>query len=149
MGLIRRITKSREETEDLGRRLGELLKAQGSATVLLYGELGAGKTTLVKGIASAFGIPGREVGSASFVIVAEYDTLPRFFHIDLYRLETQGDIEELGVWDYLESGGIAVVEWAERLFEIPEGSVTVRIAYQDEDSREIVIEGAKGEIGHI
>ncbi len=143
MGQIRRVTKSREETEDLGNELGELLKAQGSATVLLYGDLGAGKTTLIKGIASAFGISKRDIGSASFVIVAEYDTSPRFFHIDLYRLETQEDIEELGVWEYLESGGIAVVEWAERLFEIPEGAVIVKITYRDEDSREIVIEGLK------
>ena len=82
------ITSSAEETERLGHSLGALLKKKGvAATVCLYGDLGAGKTTFVKGFALAFGIPAREVGSASFVIVAEYETAPPFYHIDLYRLD--------------------------------------------------------------
>ena len=133
-----------EETEAEGRRLGKLMReGRIPRTVLLYGDLGAGKTTLIRGIASAFGIPGRDIGSASFVIVAEYDTSPRFYHIDLYRIETREDLDELGIWEYIESGGIAVVEWAERLREIPEGALTVRMNYLDEGTREIIVEGEK------
>ena len=138
---LRIITKSPSETEGVGFKLGMFLKTHGRATVCLYGDLGAGKTTLIRGIASAFGIPERDIGSASFVIIAEYETSPPFYHIDLYRIEREDDIEELGVWEYINSGGIAVIEWAERLSEIPEGAITVKINYIDEKSREIIIEG--------
>ncbi|MEW6117980.1 MAG: tRNA (adenosine(37)-N6)-threonylcarbamoyltransferase complex ATPase subunit type 1 TsaE [Nitrospirota bacterium] len=136
------ITRSAEETEAAGFGLGDYIKAhRGAGTVVLYGDLGAGKTTFIKGIASAFGIAGRDIGSASFVIAAEYETMPPFYHIDLYRIENEEDIEGAGIWEYIESGGIAVVEWAERLPEIPEGSIKVSITYRDATSREISIEG--------
>lgn len=134
------ITKSPEETEKIGFRLGSLLKGTERACILLYGDLGAGKTTFVKGVASAFGIPERDIGSASFVIVAEYETTPNFYHIDLYRIEHERDIESAGIWEYLESG-ISVVEWAERLSEIPDGAIKVRLQYLDECTREINIDG--------
>lgn len=135
------VTRSGEETERLGVELGRALKMRVEArTVLLYGDLGAGKTTLVKGIASAFGIPERDVGSASFVIVAEYGTSPPLYHIDLYRVEKSGELEELGIWDYIDSGGIAVIEWAERLPEEPENAIKVRITHRADDTREVVIE---------
>jgi tRNA threonylcarbamoyladenosine biosynthesis protein TsaE len=135
------ITRSPGETEEIGLKIGNILKAQRGATVCLYGDLGAGKTTLIKGIASAFGIPERDIGSASFVIVAEYETTPPFYHIDLYRVELENDIDGLGIWEYIGSGGIAVVEWAERLSELPEDAIKVRMNYVDENSREIIIEG--------
>lgn len=138
---MRIITKSPAETEDVGHKLGRLLKRGGGATVLLYGDLGAGKTTFVKGFASALGIPKRDIGSASFVIVAEYDTLPPFYHIDLYRIEREEDLEAIGFWEYTDSGGLAVVEWSERLSETPENALRVRINHLDENSREIIIEG--------
>jgi tRNA threonylcarbamoyladenosine biosynthesis protein TsaE len=141
MNFLKIITTLPSETEDLGFRLGRFLKKQGGGTVYLYGDLGAGKTTFIKGIASAFDIPKRDIGSASFVIVAEYETSPPFYHIDLYRLEREDDIESCGVWEYIDSGGIAVIEWAERLSEIPEDAIEVRINYIDEKSREIIIEG--------
>jgi len=137
---LRIITSSTKETEELGFKLGRYLRASKMANVLLYGDLGAGKTTFVKGVASAFGIPPMDIGSASFVIVAEYDTQPPFYHIDLYRIENERDIEVLGIWEYLESG-VSVVEWAERLPEIHEGAVKVRLNYIDENSREVIIEG--------
>jgi tRNA threonylcarbamoyladenosine biosynthesis protein TsaE len=135
------ITRSPGETEEIGLKIGNILKAQRGATVCLYGDLGAGKTTLIKGIASAIGIPERDIGSASFVIVAEYETTPPFYHIDLYRVEREDDIDDLGIWEYIGSGGIAVVEWAERLSELPEDAIKVRMNYVDENSREIIIEG--------
>jgi len=135
------ITRSPGETEEIGLKIGNILKAQRGATVCLYGDLGAGKTTLIRGIASALGISERDIGSASFVIVAEYETLPPFYHIDLYRVEREEDVDNLGIWEYIGSGGIAVVEWAERLSELPEDAIKVRMNYVDENSREIIIEG--------
>lgn len=143
---MRVITKSQPETEDLGFKLGRrLLKAgEPGGIVFLYGDIGAGKTAFVKGIASALNIPKRDVGSASFVIVAEYETSPPFYHIDLYRAEKENDIEALGIWEYIDSGGIAVIEWAERLppeaQELYTGVIKVKINYIDEYSREIIID---------
>ncbi|MCL4458051.1 MAG: tRNA (adenosine(37)-N6)-threonylcarbamoyltransferase complex ATPase subunit type 1 TsaE [Nitrospirae bacterium] len=138
---LRIITNSPSETEELGFKLGRFLKANGKGTVLLYGDLGAGKTVFVKGVASAFGIAGRDIGSASFVIAAEYETSPPFYHIDLYRVEREGDIDNLGIWEYIGSGGIAVIEWAERLSEIPEDSIIVKMNFMDDSTREVIIEG--------
>ncbi|MGO9952405.1 MAG: tRNA (adenosine(37)-N6)-threonylcarbamoyltransferase complex ATPase subunit type 1 TsaE [Dissulfurispiraceae bacterium] len=136
------VTRSAEQTERLGYRLGLLLKKTGlPVTVCLYGDLGAGKTTFVKGFASAFGIPAREIGSASFVIVAEYETIPPFYHIDLYRLGNEPCIEDIGLWEYIEAGGIVVIEWAEKLGEMPDDALSVTFRHRDEDAREIVIEG--------
>ena len=139
---LKAVTHSSSETESLGYRLGDSLKKLGQkACVLIYGDLGAGKTTLIKGIASAFGISPRDIGSASFVIIAEYETNPPFYHIDLYRIENERDLDLLGIWDYLESG-ISVIEWAERITEIPVSSIKIMIRYIDEYKREIIIEGA-------
>ncbi|HAK89298.1 MAG: tRNA (adenosine(37)-N6)-threonylcarbamoyltransferase complex ATPase subunit type 1 TsaE [Nitrospirae bacterium GWC2_46_6] len=144
---LRIITNSPSETEELGFKLGRLLKAKGKGMALLYGDLGAGKTVFVKGVASAFGIAKRDIGSASFVIAAEYETSPPFYHIDLYRVEREEDIEALGIWEYMDSEGVAIVEWAERLAvpsaEIYEDAVKVRIDHIDENSREIIIEGVE------
>ncbi|MEW5746118.1 MAG: tRNA (adenosine(37)-N6)-threonylcarbamoyltransferase complex ATPase subunit type 1 TsaE [Nitrospirota bacterium] len=139
--MVRIVSRSPEETEEAGFTLGRSLKSRGgAATVYLFGDLGAGKTTLIKGIASAFGIPPRNIGSASFVIVAEYETDPPFYHIDLYRVEREEDLDALGIWEYIDTGGVAVIEWAERLPEIPGDAVTVRLTYCDH-GREIIIEG--------
>jgi tRNA threonylcarbamoyladenosine biosynthesis protein TsaE len=144
-GALKVISTSAEETERLGFAIGRFLSSQESVRrVLLYGDLGAGKTVLVKGIARSLGIPGREVGSASFVLVAEYETQPPLYHIDLYRLEREAEVEALGLWEYFEGTGLAVVEWAERLPEVPEPSLKVRITHRDDDSREIVIAGLPG-----
>src|SRR5271169_6050789 len=96
------ITGSPRETELTGFKLGTFLKSSELIkTVMLHGDLGSGKTTLIKGIASAFGIPERDVRSASFVMVAEYETSPPFYHIDLYRLESPEAVDAAGVWEYI------------------------------------------------
>ncbi|MFA5354849.1 MAG: tRNA (adenosine(37)-N6)-threonylcarbamoyltransferase complex ATPase subunit type 1 TsaE [Thermodesulfovibrionales bacterium] len=151
MTSLRVTTGSQAETEELGRRLGRYLKERvKTGTVLLFGDLGAGKTTLIRGIASAFGIPERDIGSASFVIVADYETDPPFYHIDLYRVETEEDLDSLGIWEYIGTEGISVIEWSERLPEHPEDSIRVSIQYKEEDSREITLEGINEEDwGHM
>lgn len=133
------LSRSPKETEIIGFRLGSLLKLHG--VVCLYGELGAGKTTFVKGIAQAFGIPERNVTSASFTIVAEYDNDIPFYHIDLYRVEKDADIDAVGIWDYIYSDGIIVIEWAERLGGVPDDFIKVKFAIIDEYTRDITIEG--------
>ena len=133
------LSKSDDETRDIGRRIGERLKR--GDVVCLYGDLGAGKTTMVKGIASALGISERDITSASYTIVAEYDAGEPFYHIDLYRL-TPEQVPDLGLHEYLGSDGISVIEWAERAEgEIPDDSIRVSIDHIDEDLREIEIRG--------
>ena len=132
-------SKSERETKDIGKRLGKRLKA--GDVVCLSGQLGAGKTTMVKGIASPFGIKERDITSASFTIIAEYDTEIPFFHIDLYRV-TEVEVPELGLQEYLGSDGVAVIEWAERAEEeLDEHYIKVDIKFSGDDEREIEIRG--------
>ena len=128
-----------DETLLIGRKLGRFLK--NGDMVCFYGEIGAGKTAMIKGIASAFGIEEREVTSASFTIIAEYDTSPHFCHVDLYRLEDDADVYDTGLYDYLDKDGVTVIEWAERLEDVPENAITVRIDIAGDRERKIVIEG--------
>ena len=136
---MKRISKSPEETEEIGYEVGRRLEA--GSVVALYGELGAGKTTMVKGIARAFGTPGRDVTSASFTIIAEYKSEPPFFHIDLYRMEHAEDIDNTGIWDCVSRDSVAVIEWAEKLG--PDAADFIKVTLKDmgDDRREIRIEG--------
>jgi tRNA threonylcarbamoyladenosine biosynthesis protein TsaE len=133
------LSKNETETKDIGRRLGKNLKR--GDIVCLYGELGTGKTTMIKGIASAFGIDERDITSASFTIIAEYKAAVPFYHIDLYRLNP-GEADELGLQEYFGGDGVSVIEWAERAeSEIPEKRIRINLSYLDDDMREIEIEG--------
>ncbi len=126
-------------TRSIGHRLGERLKP--GDVVCLCGELGAGKTTMVKGIASAFGIAERDITSASFTIIAEYETPVPFYHIDLYRV-TADELPDLGLHEYLGSDGVAVVEWPENgESEMPDKIIHVSLNHTGEESREIEITG--------
>ena len=113
-------------------------------TVAFRGDLGAGKTAFVRGMARGLDCPER-VTSPTFTIVNEYEggRLP-LFHFDMYRLENAGDLFDIGWEDYLDRGGVCAVEWSERVEEaLPEDAVTVSIARSPEDERwrEITIEG--------
>jgi tRNA threonylcarbamoyladenosine biosynthesis protein TsaE len=130
------ITRSEEETF----RLAEELASGFSETevVLLSGELGAGKTVFAKGIASGTGVRNiHEVCSPSFTLVNIYEAKHRIFHIDLYRLEREADILDLGWEDYLGEG-IVVVEWAEKL-TFPLDGISVLIEAGADDERRITI----------
>jgi len=107
------ISNSPAETEALGKRWGR--EAESGLVIALTGDLGAGKTQLVKGLARGLGIPTR-VHSPSFTLVNEY-TGGRLslFHLDLYRLQTLGQIVAAGLEDYLSPNGVTVIEWAEKL----------------------------------
>ena len=121
------ITYSEKQTKLLGKAIAKFLKP--GDLVLLYGDLGTGKTVLVKGICEGLEVnPEIYITSPTFSIVNIYEGKYTIFHIDLYRLESE-DIYELGIWEYL-SEGIVIIEWAERLEEIPtEDFLEIRIEY--------------------
>jgi tRNA threonylcarbamoyladenosine biosynthesis protein TsaE len=102
-------TFSAQETQALGARLGRLLFP--GAVIGLEGDLGAGKTCFVKGLASGLGIDEDEVSSPTFTLIAEHyrGKIP-LFHIDLYRLEG-AEVEEIGLEEYLFGQGVAAIEW--------------------------------------
>ena len=132
-------SNSDSETREIGRRIGEKLKA--GDVVCLFGDLGAGKTTMVKGIASAFGIDDRDITSASFTIIAEYDSPVPFYHIDLYRLAPD-EVSELGLQEYLGTDGVAVIEWAERAQDyMTDDFIRVNLFHRELNVRDIEIEG--------
>jgi tRNA threonylcarbamoyladenosine biosynthesis protein TsaE len=108
------ITHSAEETISLGRTLAKLLAPP--KIVLLRGELGAGKTTLVKGIAEAFQVASQEdVTSPTFTLIHEYcGPTARLYHIDLYRVDTPRQLETLGLNDLIGENSILLIEWGEK-----------------------------------
>ncbi|HEX5222680.1 MAG TPA: tRNA (adenosine(37)-N6)-threonylcarbamoyltransferase complex ATPase subunit type 1 TsaE [Verrucomicrobiae bacterium] len=107
------ISHSPTETESLGEQWGRA--AQHGLVIALSGDLGAGKTQLVRGLARGLGITTR-VHSPTFTIVNEYTGgRLRLFHLDLYRLETSEQIRGAGIEEFLQPEGVAVIEWAERL----------------------------------
>ena len=105
-------TSSEAETEAAGESLGRSLDA--GSVVLLYGDLGAGKTAFVRGMARGVGALPDEVSSPTFTLVQEYaGTSLTLYHVDLYRLDS-AEVDDLGLDDLLDSRGIVAIEWAER-----------------------------------
>ena len=143
-----RLTSSNpDETEKIGLKLGRILKK--GNIVGIYGDLGSGKTTMVRGIAQAFGIDKKDITSASYTIIAEYQCDPPFYHIDLYRLEGKDDIFNAGIWDCLGGNSISVIEWAEKAGdEIPEDAVKIMIETTGAETRKISIEGVNEKDWH-
>ncbi|MBI5698998.1 tRNA (adenosine(37)-N6)-threonylcarbamoyltransferase complex ATPase subunit type 1 TsaE [Candidatus Saganbacteria bacterium] len=128
-------TNSARETIKLGKNLGSNLKP--GEILALSGQLGAGKTTLIQGIAEGLGVKDY-VTSPTFILINEYQGRLPFYHIDLYRLEDPEQIEELGISEYFEKDGIVVIEWAERMGEqLPESAKQIKIEVVDENKRKI------------
>ena len=131
------ITNSPEETEALGARLAGALEP--GAVVAFTGDLGAGKTAFVRGLARGLGIPDR-VTSPTFTIVNEYEggRLP-LFHFDMYRLGSADELFDIGWEDYLARGGVCAVEWSENIAEALEpGTVRVDIRRGASDSQRVI-----------
>ena len=103
--------------------------------VAFYGELGAGKTTIIKGIAAGLGVAD-VVKSPSFVIVTEYAGRLPVYHVDLYRLNENSDFDSIGLDSYLEGKGVCLIEWAERAEEIlPDTTIRVRMRVEGQGRR--------------
>jgi tRNA threonylcarbamoyladenosine biosynthesis protein TsaE len=108
------LTHSSEETIEQGRQIGAVLKPP--VLILLSGELGAGKTTLTKGIAAGLGAAREDdVTSPTFTLVHKYDGATRVYHVDLYRIDGRHDLETLGLEDIFSEQAVVIVEWPDRL----------------------------------
>ncbi len=146
MGVTTTFSLSEQETYELGMRLAGSLK--GGELVVLDGDLGLGKTVFARGIAASLGVVPEDVTSPSFTLVQEYSggRLP-MFHVDLYRLNDDPmEIESLGLDDLLDSGGVVVVEWGEKLpLHMREHAVTIRFHDVGEGSRKIEIDVGVGD----
>ena len=138
---LKYLTKSDKETICLGNKLGALL-SEGDV-VALVGDLGSGKTWFSKGLALGLGVGADTViPSPSFALVNEYEGRYTFYHMDLYRLEDLSEVLYAGLEEYLYSGGVAVMEWADRWPEIlPNCNIKVEFVIVDEHSREITMSG--------
>lgn len=123
------VTASEDETRRVASQLAAGLRA--GSVVLLSGELGAGKTAFVRGLASGLGIDAGDVTSPTFTLVHEYrgGRMP-LVHVDLYRLD-RADLDDIGLDSELASRGVLAIEWAERLVRRPIGALVVEIAYSD------------------
>ena len=135
------ISKSEAETEAAGERFARTLPD--SAVVALYGDLGAGKTAFVRGMARGMGIAAH-VSSPTFTIVNEYLGARELYHFDMYRLGSADELFDIGWEDYLGRGGVCAVEWSENVADAFEGDeITVRIEKTGDNERRITIgEGA-------
>jgi tRNA threonylcarbamoyladenosine biosynthesis protein TsaE len=136
-------THSPEETTALGRKLAA--KMLPPKLVLLRGDLGAGKTTLVKGIAAGFDAATEdEVTSPTFTLVHEYrGPMATLYHIDLYRVDTQRELETLGLDDLLADNSILLIEWGEKFARFTkERDIEIAIERIGENERQIRVSGA-------
>ena len=138
MNKLQFVSHSPEETQKLGKKLGQLARAED--IFLLTGPLGAGKTCLTQGVAWGLDIEEYTL-SPSFVLVRELHGRLPLFHADLYRLERIEEIAELGLEEYLYGKGVTVIEWAEKGLEIlPHEHLHIHLNYVSENERQIEIE---------
>lgn len=133
-------THSAQETFELGREMGQQLR--GGEILLLRGDLGAGKTVFAKGLAAGLGIDPADVTSPSFTLINVHEGRLRFYHIDLYRLDS-GTHPDLGFDEIFDASDAATaVEWADRLRRVPKHAINVTIKYDGETDRRIVVDGS-------
>ncbi|MCS7259127.1 MAG: tRNA (adenosine(37)-N6)-threonylcarbamoyltransferase complex ATPase subunit type 1 TsaE [candidate division WOR-3 bacterium] len=137
------ITNSSQETIELGKKIGAQLKA--GDILAFYGELGSGKTTMIKGVCLGLGVAEESiVKSPSFIIINEYQGVYSIYHIDLYRIKDPSELYSLGLEDYLEGSGICLIEWAEKLNpELLAQAIKVQIEIIANTMRKIKIHGLK------
>ena len=132
---------SADITSSFGKAVGGLLDR--GQVIALIGELGAGKTTLVKSIASGIGISKDiVVSSPSYTLINEYEGGMPVYHFDLYRLNSADEIYDLGYSEYIEGNGISIIEWADKAPEVlPEEHLEVNMSIVGEDKREALLTG--------
>ena len=135
------LSKSEEQTRQLGARLARLAKP--GDIFCLSGELGTGKTTLVKGIAEGLKVDPKKVNSPTFVLMNIYEGKLPLYHFDLYRTDEAGEIANLGYEEFMYGEGVAVVEWAEKLKDFsPKECLLVTMEHRGEDERSIHLAAA-------
>jgi tRNA threonylcarbamoyladenosine biosynthesis protein TsaE len=132
------VTHSEEETSAAGERLATRLAP--GAVVLLYGDLGAGKTAFVRGLARGLGASSDDVSSPTFTLMQEYRGRSTLHHVDLYRLKPE-EIGDLGLDELLDGKAVVAIEWAERWGDAPADAWVVGIENEGENRRRIAISG--------
>ncbi len=138
MSICKLISKSREETIRFGTSMAKYLKP--GDIVCLFGDLGAGKTTFVQGLAKGFKINPDKVCSPTFVLMNIYKGNPDVYHFDLYRTQSSEDLFGIGYDEFFYGQGISVVEWSEKLAELtPKEYIKVMLKHKDENSRVITL----------
>ena len=139
------VTDSAQATEMLGQRLARFLHP--ADVIAFYGDLGAGKTTFVRGLAAAIGAP-EQVKSPTFVLMHIYQGRLPIYHFDAYRLKNAGDLYNIGAEDYIGTDGVACLEWSERVEEmLPADCLRVKIYYRTAlgpNGRELIFEASQG-----
>ena len=135
------ISHSERETEQFAKKFAkELCKG---TVVAFEGDLGAGKTAFVRGMAKALNCTD-SVSSPTFAIVNEYSGDIPIFHFDMYRIETLGELYSVGFFEYLERGGICAIEWSENIYSaLPDNSIFVEIEKIDENTRRLTVREGK------
>lgn len=136
-------TKSSEQTIELGKKIGTALKP--GNILAFYGELGSGKTTMIKGIAIGLCVNEQDiVKSPSFIMVNEYSGRYPIYHIDLYRVKNIEEILSIGFDDYLYGNGVCLIEWAEKADkELPDNVIKIELEVISAEQRKIKISGLK------
>jgi len=131
------ISRSESQTQALGRAVG--LASRAGDVVGLVGELGAGKTRLIKGVAAGLGVSnGQEVRSPTFVLIREHAGRLRLFHVDAYRLHGAWELNSLGFEEILSQGGLTVVEWADQVADgLPVDRLTLHLVITGLRSRQV------------
>ncbi len=134
--MYKKLTKSEYETIEFGTAIGK--KAFSGMLILLYGDLGSGKTQLAKGIAEGLEVKDT-VSSPTYTILFEHQGILPMYHFDLYRITDEDDFFEIGGYEYLAKGGVCVIEWAERLMWEEHDRLEVHINIVDDNKREITL----------
>ena len=133
-------TRSEQETVDFAGAFAARLRP--GSVVLLVGDLGAGKTTFVRGLARGLGLDPEAVSSPTFTLIQEYRGHPSLYHVDLYRLQGAAEVDDLGLEELAAGDAVVAIEWAEKLTQTPAGAIEVRFTDMGGDEREITLSGS-------
>lgn len=131
-------THSSQETIDLGKKIGKMLKK--GDVIAMQGTLAAGKTTITKGIAEALEIK-ETITSPTFCLISEYQGKMPLYHMDVYRLDGGEDFINLGTDDMIYGEGVSIIEWSEKIMdELPKKTIVLKLEPQEDGSRIITID---------
>ncbi len=131
--------RSAAQTELVGCTLGQC--ARGGEVLALYGDLGSGKTTLVRGLARGLAVPREQVSSPSFVLIHEHRGRLPLIHADLFRLDCEDELQHIGLAEYVDGHAVVAIEWAEKADRlIPQDRLELRLIHHSPSTRDVFVE---------